>query len=174
MLVAVAALSSLLLVGCGTSLRSSDGTWLGWIKPYHVEIVQGNVVTKEQVALVKPGMVKAQVRDILGSPLLTDPFHADRWDYVFSIRRAGTVPQQRRIVALFDGEALKSIEAGDLPSEREFVDSIDVNRSNARIPTLAMTDEQIKALPAPKPAAAAASQPVGAVRSYPPLESTQP
>jgi outer membrane protein assembly factor BamE len=51
--------------------------------------VQGNVVTSEQVARVKPGMTRAQVRDILGTPLLTDPFHADRWDYLFTIRRQG-------------------------------------------------------------------------------------
>ena len=56
--------------GCA-SLQSSDNL-LGVITPYRVEVVQGNVVTQEQAALVKPGMTRAQVRDVLGSPLLTD------------------------------------------------------------------------------------------------------
>jgi outer membrane protein assembly factor BamE len=80
-------LAVLLLGGC-QALQSSDN-FLGFITPYRVEVVQGNVLTKEQVALVKPGLNKVQVRDILGSPLLTDVFHADRWDYAFTIRRQG-------------------------------------------------------------------------------------
>jgi outer membrane protein assembly factor BamE len=75
------------LAGCG-SLQSSDN-FLGVVTPYRVEVVQGNVITSEQSAMVKPGLTRAQVRDVLGSPLLTDIFHADRWDYVFTIRRQG-------------------------------------------------------------------------------------
>ena len=84
------------LAGC-TSLQSSRQL-LGLITPYRIEIVQGNVVTSEQVARVRPGMTRAQVRDVLGSPLLTDVFHADRWDYIFTIRRQGAEPQRRSVV----------------------------------------------------------------------------
>ena len=78
--------------------------------------MQGNALTKEQVALVKPGMTRAQVRDVLGSPLLTDIFHTDRWDYVFTIRRQGAEPQRRSVVVRFDGEVLKSVDtSGELP-----------------------------------------------------------
>ncbi|TXC67054.1 outer membrane protein assembly factor BamE [Piscinibacter aquaticus] len=158
--------------GCA-SLQSSDN-FLGMITPYRVEVVQGNVVTKEQVALVKPGMTRAQVRDILGSPLLTDAFHADRWDYVFTIRRQGAEPQLRRIVAKFEGDALKTLDtSGELPEEREFVASIDTFKTSRKAPNLALTDEQIKALPVPEKPAAPASEPVGATRSYPPLEATR-
>ncbi|MFL6664816.1 MAG: outer membrane protein assembly factor BamE [Rhizobacter sp.] len=166
-LVALAALA-----GC-QSLQSSDN-FLGVVTPYRVEIVQGNVVTKEQAEAVKPGMSRAQVRDILGSPLLTDPFHADRWDYVFTIRRQGAEPQRRSVVALFDGEKLKSIDTGgELPGELEFVKSIDTFKTARNAPPLALTEEQVKALPlpaappAPEPPAAAASAPP---RAYPPLE----
>ena len=89
-------LAASLLAGCG-SLQTS-GNFLGFITPYKLEIVQGNVLTKEQAALLQPGMTRAQVKDVLGSPLLADPFHASRWDYVFSIRRQGTEPQLRRVV----------------------------------------------------------------------------
>jgi outer membrane protein assembly factor BamE len=165
--------AAIALSGCsslGSFGRSPDGSLLGWVTPYRIEVVQGNVVTKEQAAQIKPGMSRAQVRDVLGSPLVADPFHADRWDYVFTIRRAGTTPQQRRIVVLFDGEKLKSIEAPDLPTEREFVDSIDTIKPGRRIPPLALTDEQLKALPVPPPVTAAASAPEGPIRTYPPLE----
>lgn len=162
------------LAGC-SSLQSSDN-FLGVITPYRVEIVQGNVVTKEQVAAVRPGMSRADVKDVLGSPLLTDVFHANRWDYVFTIKRQGTQPQQRRVMVLFEGDALKSIEApDDLPSEREFVASITSPKNAARgTPrVLELTEEQRKALPAPARPEADASQaaPAGPARSYPPLES---
>ena len=157
------------LAGC-ESLQSSEN-FLGLITPYKVEVVQGNVVTKEQVDAIKPGLSRAQVRDILGSPLLTDLFHADRWDYVFTIRRQGTEPQSRRIVVLFDGDKMKSIEGADqLPSERDFVASIDTFKTARNSPPLALTPEQIQALPVPPKAPvveAAASAPT---RSYPPLE----
>jgi outer membrane protein assembly factor BamE len=160
--------AALLLSGC-QALQTSDN-FLGFITPYRVEVVQGNVLTKEQVAIVKPGMSRVQVRDVLGSPLLTDVFHADRWDYVFTIRRQGAEPQQRKVVALFEGDKLKSIDAADLPSEREFVASIDTHKPPSRLPTLALTPEEIKALPVPPKPEAPASAPEGPVRAYPPLE----
>ncbi|HET7793292.1 MAG TPA: outer membrane protein assembly factor BamE, partial [Rhizobacter sp.] len=119
---AASLIAATLLGGCGT-LQDSDN-FLGIITPYRIEVVQGNVLTKEQVAMIKPGMTRAQVRDVLGSPLLTDPFHADRWDYVFTIRRQGTEPQRISVVAYFEGDALKKLDAPELPSEREFVASI--------------------------------------------------
>ena len=162
-----------LATGC-QSLQWSDNL-LGRITPYRLEIVQGNVITKEQAALVKPGMTRAQVRDVLGSPLLTDLFHVDRWDYVFTIRRRGAEPQARTIVAVFDGDRLKSFETGgDLPAEREFVASIDAGKTSPSVPTLALTDEQRKALPAPPRPAQIEAVPDVAARAYPPLEPAAP
>jgi len=160
------------LGGCASSMQSSEGTLLGLITPYRIDIVQGNVVTKEQLALVKPGMNRVQVRDILGSPLLTDLFHADRWDYVFTIKRPGTQPQQRSIVAHFEGDRLTRVEAPDLPSEREFVASISRTSASGKTPLLELTPEQRAALPVPTKPAAATPEPeaTGPVREYPPLE----
>jgi outer membrane protein assembly factor BamE len=166
----MAFLAAALSVGCATREKSTD-SFLGVITPYRIDIVQGNAVTREQVALIKPGMSRAQVRDILGSPMLTDMFHADRWDYIFTIRRQGTESQRRSIVAVFDGNLLVRLEAPDeLPSENEFVASIvPVQRSTERR-VLELTEEQRKALPAPPKKEAPAPEAVGAVRSYPPLE----
>jgi outer membrane protein assembly factor BamE len=157
------------VTGCG-SLQSSDN-FLGVVTPYRIEVVQGNVVTKEQAAAIKPGMSRTQVRDILGSPLLADAFHADRWDYVFTIRRQGAEPQLRRIVARFDGETLKSLDASsELPAERDFVASIDTFKTSRQSPPLALSEEQIKALPVPPKPPAAVAEPIGPTRSCPPLE----
>jgi outer membrane protein assembly factor BamE len=163
-LIALAALLS----GCH-SLVTND-SFLGVITPYKLEIVQGNVITREQAAFIKPGLTRAQVRDILGSPLLTDPFHADRWDYVFAIRRQGAPSQLRRVVVLFKGDALVSIDTGgELPGEREFVASIDTFRAGTP-PPLVLSDQELKALPTPPRPAASEPVPPAPLRSYPPLE----
>jgi outer membrane protein assembly factor BamE len=164
----LATLAACSLGGCA-SLQSSENL-LGFITPYRVEVVQGNVVTQEQVARVKPGLTRAQVRDIMGSPLLTDPFHVDRWDYVFTIRRQGAEPQRRAVVLMFEDDKLKSIDAPQLPSERDFVASIDAFKSRRDAGTLALTDEQRKALPLPPKTDTAPAQPAGPAREYPPLE----
>ena len=157
------------VAGCG-SLQSSDN-FLGVVTPYRVEVVQGNVITSEQSAMVKPGLTRAQVRDVLGSPLLTDIFHANRWDYVFTIRRQGAAPQLRRVIVRFKGETLESIDTGgELPSEREFVAAIDTFKTSRNAPPLVLTEEQIKRLPTPTRPPAPEPLPPAPVRTYPPLE----
>jgi outer membrane protein assembly factor BamE len=158
------------LGGCAS--LQSDGNLLGLITPYRIDIVQGNVVTKEQLALVRPGMSRVQVRDALGSPLVTDVFHADRWDYVFTIRRPGTPPQLRSVVAFFEGDRLLRVEAPELPSEREFVASISRTSAKGKTPQLELTPEQRAALPVPAKPEAPTPEPEasGPVRDYPPLE----
>lgn len=173
--VSLGALAAAALACAGCSLipevnRGGTGTFLGFITPYRIEVVQGNVVTREQAAQVKPGMTRQQVRDILGSPMLADPFHADRWDYVFTIRRQGVEAQRRSVVAYFDGDRLDRLIAPDLPTEHEFVSAIVRPPSSDVIPTLELTPEQRAALPKAPPVEAAPPQPMGAVRSYPPLE----
>ena len=152
------------------ALQSGDTLFAGFITPYRMDIVQGNVVTQEQVALAKPGMTRAQVRDVLGSPMLTDLFHADRWDYIFTIRRQGTAPQRRDVVVYFKDDKLERIEAGALPTEQEFVASISRPIGISDTPVLEMTEAQKKALPKPVKPPPEAVVPMGAVRTYPPLE----
>jgi outer membrane protein assembly factor BamE len=166
-----AVLAGVALAGCG-SLQPQAERWLGLITPYRIDITQGNVVTREQAAQVKPGMSRTQVRDVLGSPLLASAFHADRWDYVFTLRRQGVEPQRRSVVAYFKGDVLERLEAPDLPSEQDFVASIARTRGKGAEPVLALSDAQKRALPPPvKAESAAAVQPQGAARSYPPLET---
>lgn len=171
-----------LLGGCSLmpkwdSLPSITGEKvLGVLTPYRVEVVQGNVLTKEMVARVKLGMPKAQVRDLLGSPLLTDIFHESRWDYPFTIRRQGAAPQQRLVIAEFDDDKLKTLTApDDLPTENEFVASVNTFKPSGKQPKLELTEAERSALPPPKrstdaaPTAAAEGPAPG--RTYPPLDA---
>lgn len=162
-----------LLSACSYIPSISDEKVLGLVRPYRLEVVQGNVLTKELVAKVKLGMPKAQVRDLLGSPLLTDIFHDERWDYVFTIRRQGAEPQKRQVVAWFDEAGrLKTLDVPpDLPTEDGFVASINTRGKSGNVPKLELTEAERKALPPPaKREAPVAAEAVGAVRSYPPLE----
>ena len=150
--------------------RSSLGN-RGFFELYKIEVVQGNVVTREAAEQLRAGLTRDQVRGLLGTPLLTDIFHADRWDYVFTIKRQGTEPQQRRLTVFFEGDRVARYEGGDLPSEQEFVDSIDVRRRNRVVPKLELSENELRAIPLPtgRPLSAAASA-SGPVRAYPPLE----
>lgn len=86
---------------------------LGPLAPYRMDIQQGNVVTQEMIDKVKPGMTRSQVRFALGTPLVVDAFHQDRWDYVYFFQKAGTVVEQRRIAVFFTDDRLSRIE-GDV------------------------------------------------------------
>ena len=162
-------LATLALGGC-ESLQRTDSLF-GLITPYRIDVVQGNAITREQAAQIKPGLSRLQVKDILGTPLITDPFHAQRWDYLFSLRRPNTDVQRRSVVVFFEGDVVKSIEAGELPSEREFVASIS-RFKDIREQKLELSADERKALPLPPKPVVVPAEPVGPVRSYPPLESS--
>jgi len=157
-----------LLTGCGS--LSNPETLFGLLTPYRIDVVQGNVVTQEVMAQIQPGLGRLQVREILGTPLLADPFHADRWDYAFTIRRQGVPDQQRRVTVFFRNDVVERFEADSLPSEREFVASIDRPLAGNE-PKLQMTPEQVAALPVPAKTDVARKAPQGATRDYPPLEA---
>lgn len=84
-----------------------------WLEPHKVEVQQGNFVTQDMVAKLRPGMTKSQVRFALGTPLLADPFHQDRWDYVYRLRESGVLVQSRTITVVFVDDKLQRVE-GDV------------------------------------------------------------
>jgi outer membrane protein assembly factor BamE len=127
--------------GLGLGACSASGV-LHSITPYKIDIIQGNFVSKEMVAALKPGMTKDQVGEVLGTPLLVSVFHADRWDYVFSIRRQGVEPQSRRLTVFFKGDVMQRFESDPMPTEAEFVDSIAANRLFGSAPKLELTEAE--------------------------------
>jgi len=89
------------------------------LTPHKIDIRQGNQVTQDMVAKLKPGMTRSQVRFALGTPLLVDPFRNDRWDYVFHFSRAGAPPEQRRIAVFFAGDKLVHVQGDVEPAKPE-------------------------------------------------------
>lgn len=98
----------LLLAGCGSWSNPIDS-----LRPYKIDIQQGNAIDQDMLAKLKPGMTPAQVRFILGSPMLEDSFHPNRWDYVYRYQKAGKLTEQRRVTVVFENERLKGVE-GDV------------------------------------------------------------
>jgi outer membrane protein assembly factor BamE len=86
------------------------------ISPHKIDIQQGNYVTQDMVAKLKPGMSKSQVRFALGTPLVVDPFRTDRWDYVYVLQKGGKVVEQRRIVVVFQDDKLVRIDGNVVPA----------------------------------------------------------
>ena len=161
------------LAGC-SSFDSASARVASIVSPYTVDIVQGNVVTREQIALIKPGMPRAQVRDILGTALVASVFHADRWDYVFTLKQKGKVTQSRKVTLFFKGEVLDHVDADELPSETEFVATLRSPLVLTRVPVLEATEEELKKYPLPNKSAAPTTKIVTAPVDYPPLETTRP
>lgn len=164
---------------------SSSLNPVNWLTPYKVDVIQGNFVSKEQVAALRPGMPRTQVKDILGTPLITDVFHADRWDYVFTLKRQGVAPQAYKFTVFFSGDQLARSEGDDMPSEADFIASLDNKRKLGKVPVLEATEEQLRAAEKSTSSslrggqtdetgsAAAPGMPAGtSSKVYPPLESS--
>jgi len=129
-LVAATVAATLSLSGC-ESLRS----WVPpIIQPYRPDVQQGNVVTRDMVDQLRPGMTRDQVRFLLGSPMLASVFHQDRWDYVYYLRRGkGTETQTRRLMVLFKDNRLESFRADEMPSEA-LADNLILGREATKAP----------------------------------------
>jgi outer membrane protein assembly factor BamE len=173
-LVAIVAVP-LLLTACAQtgSLGTQMSTLGGLITPYRIDILQGNVVVREQVDALQPGMSREQVRNILGTPLLASAFHADRWDYVFSLKRQGQLVQQRRVTVFFEQDMLSRFDADELPTEEAFVASLAARPVTGKAPNLEATEEQLRAFAERHNAASRDPLPVlpPSGVNYPPLES---
>lgn len=135
----------LLLIACGLFGGCSVPSVPG-LSSYKIDIQQGNVINQDMVAKLQPGMTRSQVRFVLGTPLLVDPFRTDRWDYVYFLDKKGGRVEQRQLRVYFKDDKMERYE-GDLAAEAK------VGAAAAAKPAAA---------PVAKPAAAAPAQPVAA------------
>ena len=94
-------------------LSASCSSTLPSFKPYHLDVQQGNVVTSKMMLQLKPGMSKSQVRYVMGTPLLQDSFHQDRWDYLYQMNKGGQVIERRRVILEFKNDGLAKVR-GDV------------------------------------------------------------
>lgn len=107
------------LAGCSSPswLKSATENPPGWLTPYRTDIGQGNYISQSMADRLRKGMSRDQVRAALGTPLLVDPFRANRWDYVFEIRRGDGRKERRRFWVIFENDALLSWDGDPLPTE---------------------------------------------------------
>ncbi|RDU94801.1 outer membrane protein assembly factor BamE [Trinickia dinghuensis] len=149
----IAASTVALVTGCST-YDSLTQRVAQSITPYRITIVQGNFVSKEAAAKMHVGMTRDEVKTTLGTPLLTDMFHNERWDYVFYFKRGSTaVVQQRDFVVNFQGDTVVSWSGGeDLPSNLELLADIDGDKLGKKA-----AKERAKAAAAASAAAASAA-----------------
>ena len=87
------------------------------VTPYRMVIQQGNFISQEMVSQLRPGMTKEQVRFVLGTPLVNDIFHADRWDYVFFRETPDGKKEQRNLSVIFEKDRLARLVGDLMPAE---------------------------------------------------------
>lgn len=90
---------------------------------YKLDINQGNYVTQDMVDKLKVGMTTSQVQGVLGTPMLADPFHADRWDYIYRFTRQDKLIENREFRVFFADQKLARWEGDDVPKS-----AIELNR----------------------------------------------
>ena len=96
------------LIGCGSNF--------GFPGVYRINVEQGNVVTEEMVEQLRPGLNRRQVRYIMGTPLIEDSFHGDRWDYRYLLRNGNELLSETHLTLWFEGDELVRVEGADAPN----------------------------------------------------------
>lgn len=151
---------SLLMLGV---LGACSSTRIGGIGPHRIDVQQGNALDQESVAKLKPGLNRSQVRFLLGTPLLVDPFHPNRWDYVYTFHKAGKLTEQKRITLFFDNDVLQRME-GDVPV-------VEATTSQTEAPAAATA---VTASPAVTKSATVESSPIEVAKKPEPVASPTP
>ncbi|WP_241687784.1 outer membrane protein assembly factor BamE [Janthinobacterium sp. 17J80-10] len=103
----------------------------GILSPYKIDVQQGNFISQEQLSQLKTGMTPEQVHFILGTPLLNDLFHANRWDYVFRMQKGSGDVISSRIAVHFQDNRVAKIDAGSLPNEQDYLSLIAGSKPDA-------------------------------------------
>ncbi len=118
------------------------------VTEYRIDVQQGNVLTQELVSQLKPGQTRDQVRFLLGTPLLTDVFHAQRWDYVYRLQegRSGAV-ETRRFSVFFNADGRLESVSGDV--EVAQVADLTAPVANARVIDLGTLPADAEGKPLP-------------------------
>lgn len=160
--------------GAAQSLGTSISTLGGWLSPYRADVLQGNVITKEQAQQLRVGLSRDQVAGVLGTPLLKSVFHSNRWDYVFTWARQGSPDQQRRLTVWFEQDKLAKFVGDDMPSEQEFVQSISRPVDTSASVPLQATPEQLQRFQAQQDALKASSSAPAATNATTPSATSYP
>jgi len=112
----------LVLIACLATLSCSNDFQMPFI--YRLDIYQGNIFSQDMVNQLKPGMTKRQVAFVMGTPLLEDAFHSDRWDYIYSSEPGGENRVEKKFTARFKDDKLVGVEGDLRPTNNPVIDPL--------------------------------------------------
>src|SRR5512132_4232898 len=133
---AAAVTLALALTGCAT-MDQYLPTWRSF-GVYQIDVNQGNYLSQDMVDKLKVGMTQAQVKQLLGTPLLTSPFRPDRWDYIYEYTRQGKVVEHRNFTVWFDDSKVTRWDGDAMP---ESVVELNRSASAKALPTQVPADK---------------------------------
>jgi outer membrane protein assembly factor BamE len=140
--------SRLLLVAASSALIAACSYKPGFINEYKIDVQQGNVLSQEMVAQLKPGQTRDQVRFILGTPLVADIFHQQRWDYVYRYLNGQTRNvDSRKLTVFFDAEGKLQRVEGDIAAAN--VDELSAPLNKSRLVDLGSLSGEAADTPLP-------------------------
>jgi len=115
-LAAIAAVAAFALQSAGCAFIDTNFPKLRSLGVYQIDINQGNYLSQDMVDKLKVGQTRAQVRQLLGTPLLVSPFRPDRWDYVYEFMHQGQLVEHRTLTLYFVDEKLARWEGDEMPA----------------------------------------------------------
>ena len=154
----------LLLIGGCKQMPEMSMPTLG-LGPHKIDIQQGNVITQDMIDKLQPGMTRNQVRFVLGTPLLVDPFRTDRWDYVYSLKKRGELLEQRQLKVFFKDDKMVRYEGDVVSDTRPGAESA----AGAKL-----ASKPVAAAAKPEPVATPPSKPVAPVAQTTPAREPIP
>lgn len=110
-------LQNFLLVASALAISACSIPSLQFPGVYKIDIQQGNIITQEMIDQLRPGMTKRQVIFVMGTPLVRDPFHQDRWDYIYSYQPGGGIRGQEGLTMYFENDLLTHFTGDFKPTE---------------------------------------------------------
>ncbi|MDC0626125.1 outer membrane protein assembly factor BamE [Methylophilaceae bacterium] len=107
-------------------------------KIYKLDVQQGNIITAEMLMGLKPGMTRAQVKYVLGTPLIQDSFHENRWDYIYKMIKDDRLIEERHVVVRFADDELVDVK-GDIIQSNDILIGAETERQS-KVITLSEAD----------------------------------
>ncbi len=118
----------IVILSCTLALTACNSHRISQFPSYKLTVEQGNELDEKALVQLQPGLTRAQVSALIGTPLLTDIFHGNRWDYVFMVTRNGVTHEQAGLTVFFEGDLLSSVEGDAL----NYLDSQTILKKNKK------------------------------------------
>lgn len=107
----------LAIITCFSSLMLCACSMGDWSLVHRIDVQQGNVISQDALNQLTPGMTRRQVQYVIGSPMIADTFHQNRWDYIYRMQTGNGEVTEQHVTLLFDGDTLTSISGSMRPQD---------------------------------------------------------